>query len=163
MAFEHLEPLVRAGIASLETGLNAAISAINAQHSDFEVEHVPPDAYKPGGLASPAVVWPVVEVSASDVLGSAPTVRQAAWTRAESTLIVALWCRQVDDATLYWTQVRYGQALLQVLCAADAFGPESWVERWRASYRRRNPEQGPAEQLEGFVVVVLQVITDEDV
>lgn len=158
---EHLEPLVDAAIASLRAGLNPALDTINAAHNDLEVERVRDDAYAPGGLGTPAVVWPVVEVSASDVLGSGPTVQQAAWNRAESTMIVALWCRNVNDEALYRSQLRYGQALLQVLIANDAFGAESYVERWRASYRRRNPEQGPADQLEGFVVVVLQVITDE--
>lgn len=161
MAFEHLEPVVRTAIASLQAGLNDAIDAVNAQHDDFAVEHVRDDAYKPGGLGTPAVVWPVVEVSASDAQGSNSTVQQAAWNRVEANVIIALWCRCVDDATLYWTELRYGQALLQVLCAPDAFGAELYVERWAARYRRRDPEQGPAAQLEGFVIIALMVIGDE--
>lgn len=161
MPFEHLEPIVRTAIASLRAGLNGAIDAVNALHDDFEIEHVADDAYKPGGLGKPAVVWPVLEISASDAIGTGATVQQAAWNRVETNVVTALWCRSVDDETLYWTELRYGQALLQVLCAPDAYGPELYVESWAARYRRRDPEQGPAPQLEGFVVIAMRVVGDE--
>jgi hypothetical protein len=162
MPIEHIEPQVRAGVASLKAGLNPAIDAINAAHSDFAIEHVPDAAYHPGGLAKAPTVWPVVEVSASDVLLSDVAIGQSAFNRAESTMIVALWCRHVDDEQLYYSQLRYGQALLQVLLTLNAFGDTVYVERGRASYRRRNPEAGAPDQLVGFVVVVLQVVTDEE-
>lgn len=157
----HVEPLVDACVASLQAGLNAVIDAINLEHDDFVLQHVSDDALKPGGLAKATVVYPFVEISAADVLLSQPTNMQVAYDRSETTVVVAAWCRDVDDERLYRTVMRYGQALLQVLSTNDAFGTNARVERARVQYRR-NPETGTNEQLVACVVVATQVIVDDE-
>lgn len=157
MPFTHVEPLVDAAIASLRANLNDAIDAINAERNDaFELEHVPDDAYAPGGLGRPPTSWPVCEIAPPDTLLTNASNAQAAWD-SETTMIVAFWHRHVDDETLFRHQIRYGEALLQVLMTLDAFGPEQYVERCRVTRRRRNPEAGPAEQLTAFTILALQV------
>lgn len=158
---EHVEPLVDACLASLRAGLNDVVDVINGDHSDFELPHVNLDAYTPGGLARPATFWPNVEVSAADNYLTLPTNQQVAWDRSETTMIIALHCRHVDDETLYRSAMRYGQALLQVLSTNDTFGTNARAERARTAYRR-NPETGQSEQLEAFIVVAVQVIVDDE-
>lgn len=158
---EHVEPLVDACLASLRAGLNDVIDIINSDHSDFELPLVDLDAYTPGGLAQAAVVWPNVEVSAADSYLTLPTNQQVAWDRSETTMIVALHCRHVDDETLYRSAMRYGQALLQVLSTNNTFGENARVERARVAYRR-NPETGETEQLTAFIVIAVQVIVDDE-
>lgn len=158
---DGVEPLVDSCIASLRAGLNDVIDVINIEHSDFPLPYVHLDAYAPGGRAKAPVVWPYVEVSAADSFLSEPTIQQAAWNRAESTVVCAAWCRSVDDEVLYRSAMRYGQALLQVLSTNDTFGANARVERARVAYRR-NPESGENEQLVACVVIAVQVIVDDE-
>lgn len=158
--FDHLEPVVDAALASLRADLNDTIDAVNSLYDDFAIAHVDPDAYYPGGLNGPSILFPFVEVSASDEIVTVPTVRQVAWTVATMTLIVCVWTRHVDDETLYRSQLRYGQATASVLAQADALGTELATDTIRAAYRR-NPETDQTEQLLGAAIIVASLTGDE--
>lgn len=158
---QHVEPLVDACIATLRAGLNDVIEAINSEHSDFALPLVDLDAYAPGGRVKLPVRWPYVEISVPDSFLSQPTIQQVAWNREETTMVCAVWCRDVDDERLYRSAMRYGRALLQVVSTNNTFGENAYVEYARAHYRR-NPESGENEQLVACVVISARVVVDDE-
>lgn len=158
----HVEPVVDATVAALRARLNTRLDEITAEFNDgIPLDHVPVSTgYAVGGLVRTPTNWPFVEVSVSDDDVSGGTLGQVAWNQASANVIVALWCRHVDDETLYRMTMRYGRAIGAVLSERATYGDDAYVDRLRWQYRR-NPETRESEQLDGVVLVFVTVIGDE--
>lgn len=157
----HVEPVVDATVAALVARLNTKLDEIVVEKGDgVPLEHVPESAYFPGGLARPPTTWPFVEVSVSDSNLSGGTLGQVAYNSAQANVIVCLWCRHVDDETLYRMMMRYGRAVGAVLTERATYGDDAYVDTIRWAYPR-NPETREIDQLSGGVLVFASVVGDE--
>jgi hypothetical protein len=117
---EHLERFLDATVASLRTGLPAAIATINAQHTDFQLDTPDVDAI---AVTGPDVVqMPFIEVAAPSFEMLNLSLGQEAADLAVM-LMVRAHVLEPDPSLVQRRCMRYGQALLQVLMQPDAFGP----------------------------------------
>jgi hypothetical protein len=155
----HLEPLLDAAVASLRAGLPTAIAAVNAAHSDFQVETVPDDAMFVGGFTT--AVYPMIEVASPDWTMQQLSVGQfsseLAWP-----LVVKVTAMDMTAQLLYRRLLRYVSAILAVLLDPDAI-PGCDVDRdrgVRGAYAF-NPESGEIQELDGAAIIVLYMGADE--
>lgn len=158
----HVEPVVDATVEALQAGLNTKLDDIALEHGDgIPLDHVPVETgYFPGGLVRPPTAWPFVEVSVSDADLSGGSLGQVAWDRASANVIVCLWCRHVEDETLYRMMLRYGRGIGAVLTERGTYGDDAYVDTIRWAYPR-NPETKEMAQLSGGVLVFASVIGDD--
>lgn len=156
---KHLEPIVDAAKATLVQNLAAAVAAVNAAHTDFQIEDVPADQIYIGGFT--VARYPMVEVAVPDWTMSRISVAQYG-SSLDMPLVVKVSAVAYDSDRLYRTLLRYVSAIIDVLIEPGAF-PGVDVDRdrgIRGTYRF-NPEADTVEDLNGSAIIVFYLQADE--
>jgi hypothetical protein len=131
------EPFLDAAIATLKAQLPAALAEINLEHTG-DLFTVPfPDAdtgYILGGRPIIAVPLPIVQVAATDFELGEASVEQLSYA-LDLKMTVQATLAHVEADILYRTVMRFGSAIVDVMCEPDAFGGGTVAESVTGAYR----------------------------
>jgi hypothetical protein len=126
----HAAPLIRAAIASLQTGMPDRISVFNTEPEN-EVELVPidGDAYFFGGKPDSDPRYPCIEVAITAIPMRGFSVGQVDFD-VRPVGMVAAWAQGPpgDTPAIYETVLGYGRCILEVLLQPDAWGASVTID-----------------------------------
>lgn len=150
----HAEEFLDATIATLKANLPAALAAINAAHTDFQVAVPDDDSYSTGTLD--ILRYPWIEVAVPDFSISNFSMEQWDADFYPVVIVRGLYQEPLSADRLDRALKRYGQALLNVLLTPNAFGAHEVVQSVRGGYRV-NPETQERTEFTGGVVAAFTI------
>jgi len=142
------EQYIDTAIATLKDDLPARLAAIDAEHTDFELDVPADNAYSLGSSEVLRFPWIEVALVNSDIDGF--DLGQGSGDQ-RSTIIIACRYQHGNGEHLDRALRRYARAVMEVLMAPDAFGPHETVSAIRVAYGT-NPEFDEKMMLNGVAV-----------
>lgn len=156
------EPVVAATVLTLKQGLNAAIDSVNAEHTDFQLDHVAADAVYPGGWS--VLTYPCVEVAIADFETSTLALGNATFD-LNAPIVVRGWVldARADVGRLYFRALRMQAALMRTLIVKGAFGDNAQLDPDRPvrGAVRFDPENDERPEVEAACLLVFYLQTVE--